>query len=492
VSQPDAVVVGSGPNGLAGALTLARAGLRVQVFEGAAEPGGGCRTAELTLPGFAHDVCSAVHALAAASPFFLGSDLAARGVRLLTPKVAVAHPLDGGRAGAISGSVTETAARLDGDRTAYEHLMGPLVRDSDAVLSLVLAPLRSVPAKLGPAARFGIEGLLPATVLARRLRTPEARALLAGVAGHSLRPLSSPLTSAFGLTLMMLAHTTGWPVVEGGSGQLVAAMVAELTELGGSFSTGTWIERLDQLPTAQAVLLDVTPRQLLGLAGDRLPASYGRAMRRFRYGPGVCKVDWALSGPVPWQSETCREAGTVHAAGTIDEVSRSEADVSAGRHPERPFCLVVQPGVVDASRAPAGQHVLWGYCHVPAGSDVDMAGRIEAQIERFAPGFRDLILARSVKTAADMERENPSYVGGDIGAGAGTLRQTIGRPTLRWNPYRTPLHGVYLCSGSTPPGGGVHGMCGMWAARTALRDLHLPWPEVGGDADPAIGGLGPG
>ena len=268
-------------------------------------------------------------------------------------------------------------------------------------------------------------------------------------------------------------------------------MVAELTELGGSISAGTWIERLDQLPRAQAVLLDVTPRQLLGLAGDRLPASYGRAMRRFRYGPGVCKVDWALSGPVPWQSEACREAGTVHAAGTIDEVSRSEADVSTGRHPERPFCLVVQPGVVDASRAPAGQHVLWGYCHVPAGSDVDMAGRIEAQIERFAPGFRDLILARSVKTAADMERENPSYVGGDIGAGAGTLRQTIGRPTLRWNPYRTPLHGVYLCSGSTPPGGGVHGMCGMWAARTALRDLHLPGPAVGGDPDPARGGLGP-
>jgi phytoene dehydrogenase-like protein len=474
VSQPDAVVVGAGPNGLAGALTLARAGLRVQVFEGAAEPGGGCRTAELTLPGFAHDVCSTVHALAAASPFFVGSDLAARGVRLLAPKVAVAHPLDGGRAGAISGSVAETAGRLGADRAAYEHLMGPLVRDSDAVLSLVLGPLRSVPAKFAPAARFGVEGLLPATVLARRLHTPEARALLAGVAGHSLRPLSSPLTSAFGLTLMMLAHTTGWPVVEGGSGQLVAAMIAELAELGGSISTGTWIERLDQLPAAQAVLLDVTPRQLLRLAGGRLPAGYGRAMRRFRYGPGVCKVDWALSDPVPWQSEACREAGTVHAGGTIEEISRSEAEVSAGRHPDQPFCLVVQPGVVDASRAPGGKQTLWGYCHVPAGSDVSMADRIEAQIERFAPGFRDVILARSVKTAADMERDNPGYVGGDIGAGAATLRQTFCRPALRWNPYRTPLPGVYLCSGSTPPGGGVHGMCGWWAARTALRDLRLP------------------
>jgi len=473
VSQPDAVVVGSGPNGLAGALTLARAGLRVQVFEGAEEPGGGCRTAELTLPGFVHDVCSAVHPLAVASPFFLGCDLAGRGVRLLTPKVAVAHPLDGGRAGAISGTVAETAGRLGADRAAYERLMGPLVRDSEAVLSLALAPLRSVPDKLMPAARFGSAGLLPATVLARRLHTPEARALLAGVAGHSLRPLSRPLTSAFGLTLMVLAHTTGWPVVEGGSGQLVAAMTAELTELGGSITSGTWIERLDQLPVAQAVLLDVTPRQLLGLAGDRLPASYGRAMRRYQYGPGVCKVDWALDGPVPWKSEACREAGTVHAGGTIEEVSRSEADVNAGRHPDRPFCLVAQPSVVDASRAPAGMQTLWGYCHVPAGSDVDMADRIEAQIERFAPGFRDLILARSVKTATDMERYDPGYVGGDIGAGAGTLRQTIGRPTLRWNPYRTPLDGVYLCSGATPPGGGVHGMCGMWAARTALRDLHL-------------------
>ncbi len=477
MSGLDAVVVGSGPNGLAGALALARAGLRVQVVEGTPEPGGGCRTAALTLPGFAHDVCSAVHPLAAASPFFLGSDLAGRGVRLLAPKVAVAHPLDGGRAGAISGSVAETAGRLGADRAEYQRLMEPLVRDSDAVLSLVLAPLRSVPHKLIPAARFGTEGLLPATVLARRLRTPEARALLAGVAGHSLRPLSSPLTSAFGLTLMVLAHTTGWPVIEGGSGRLIAAMTAELTELGGSVTTGTWIERLDQLPPAKTVLLDVTPRQLLALAGDRLPAGYRRAMQRFRYGPGVCKVDWALDGPVPWQSEACREAGTVHVGGTIEEVSRSEADVNAGRHPEQPFCLVAQPGVVDASRAPAGKQTLWGYCHVPPGSDVNMADRIEAQIERFAPGFRDLILARSVRTAADMERYNPGYVGGDIAAGAGTLRQTFGRPTLRWNPYRTPLAGVYLCSASTPPGGGVHGMCGMWAARTALADLRAHTTE---------------
>lgn len=475
MGEPDAVVLGSGPNGLAAALTMARAGLRVQVVEGAGEPGGGCRTAELTLPGFAHDVCAAVHPLAAASPFFRSVGLAARGIRLLTPRIAVAHPLDGGRVGAISGSVAQTAGRLGADAGAYRRLMEPLVRDSEAVLNLVLAPLRSRPAELLPATRFGVEGLLPARLLAARLRTPEGRALLAGLAGHSMRPLSAPLTAAFGLTLMLLGHTTGWPVVEGGSGQLVAAMAAELAELGGSITTGRWIERLDELPPARTALLDVTPRQLLGLAGDRLPAGYRRAMRRFRYGPGVCKVDWALDGPVPWTSETCREAGTVHVGGTVAEVSRSEADVNAGRHPDRPFCIVAQPGVVDARRAPAGRQTLWGYCHVPAGSRIDMADRIEGQIERFAPGFRDRILARAVRTASDLERYNPGYVGGDITAGAATLRQVIGRPALRWNEYRTPLPGVYLCSASTPPGGGVHGMSGLWAARAALRDLHVDY-----------------
>ena len=468
---PDAVVVGAGPNGLAAALTLARAGLAVDVFEGARTPGGGCRTENLTLPGFRHDICSAVHPLAAASPFFLGTDLAARGVRLLTPKVAFAHPLDGGRAAAVSGSVDETAGGLGADAGAYRRLMGPLVRDSGAIVPAVLAPLRSVPEHAAAVSRFGLRGVLPASLLARRFETEEARALLAGLAAHSMQPLTAPLTGGFGLLLALLAHSAGWPVVEGGSAGLVAALTSELAALDGQVVTGCWIRRLADLRPARAVLLDVTPRQFLQIAGDRVPRGYRRAMQRFRYGPGVCKVDWALDGPVPWAAAACREAGTVHLGGTLAEVARSEAEVTAGRHPDHPFCLVAQAGVVDPTRAPAGKHALWAYCHVPSGSTVDMAGRIEAQIERFAPGFRDLILARAVRTAAEMEQHNPNYVGGDINSGAGTLRQTVFRPAPRWHPYRTALPGVYLCSAATPPGGGVHGMCGMGAARAALADL---------------------
>jgi phytoene dehydrogenase-like protein len=470
---PDAVVVGSGPNGLAAAVTLARAGLAVHVIEGARSPGGGCRTAELTLPGFHHDVCSAVHPLAAVSPFFRGIDLPARGVVLRTPRVAFAHPLDGGRAAVVAGSVAETAGRLGPDAGAYRRLLGPLVDSMDRTLPSILAPLRSPPRHPAALARFGLPGLLPASVLARRFRTQEARALLAGVAAHSMLPLTAPLTSAFGLLLTMTAHAVGWPVAEGGSARITGALLAELASLGGTLETGRWAGSLDCLPPARAVLLDVTPRQLSAMAGGRLRARHRRALARYRYGPGVCKVDWALSGPVPWQAAACREAGTLHLGGTLTEITRAEAEVAAGWHPERPYCLVAQPTVVDSTRAPAGHHVLWGYCHVPSGSAVDMSGRIEAQIERFAPGFRDLILARSVRTAADMERYNPNYVGGDINGGAGTLVQTFFRPTPRWNPYRTPLPGVYLCSSSTPPGGGVHGMCGDGAARTALADLGI-------------------
>jgi phytoene dehydrogenase-like protein len=469
----DAVVVGSGPNGLAAALTLARAGLSVTLVEGAGTPGGGCRTEDLTLPGFHHDVCSTVHPLAAVSPFFRSAGLESRGVRLLTPKVAFAHPLDGGQAAAVRGSVDATAQELGADAAAYRRLLGPLVRDADPILATFLAPLRTVPGHPAAAAGFALRGLPPATLLARRFETDAGRALLAGAAAHAIQPLNAPLTSGYGLLLTMIAHTAGWPVVAGGSQRLVDALVAELTLLGGQVIVGSWIRRLADLPPARTVLLDVTPRQLLELAGDRLPPAYGRAMRRFRYGSGACKVDWALAGPVPWAAPACRDTATVHLGGTFEEIARSEAAVAAGRPPDRPYCIITQPGVADPSRAPAGQQTLWGYCHVPSGSTVDMTDRIEAQIERFAPGFRDLVLARSVRTAAQQEQHNPNYVGGDINGGAGTLRQTIFRPTLRWNPYRTPLPGVYLCSSSTPPGGGVHGMCGAWAARTALADLGL-------------------
>jgi phytoene dehydrogenase-like protein len=469
----DAVVVGAGPNGLAAAVTLARAGLSVRVIEGAASPGGGCRTQELTLPGFQHDVCSAVHPLAAASPFFQRLDLAALGVTLRTPKVAFAHPLDGGRAAWLANSVEETAGALGADGQSYRRLLGPLVREAPLTLPSLLAPLRSVPGHPLAMARFGLDGILPVTAVARRFRTEEARAMLAGVAAHAMLPLTAPGTGAYGLTLMMVAHLVGWPVVEGGSAGLIDALVSDLAAHGGQVETGHWVRSLAELPPARAVLLDVTPRQLAALAGRSLPGPAGLMLARFRYGPGVCKVDWALSGPVPWQAAACREAGTVHLGGTMAEVARSEAQMVAGEHADRPYCLVAQPGVVDASRAPAGQHTLWGYCHVPSGSTVDMSDRIEAQIERFAPGFSELILARSVRTAADMERYNPNYIGGDINSGAATLWQTLFRPAPRWNPYRTPLPGVYLCSASTPPGGGVHGMCGDGAARTVLADLGL-------------------
>jgi phytoene dehydrogenase-like protein len=418
-------------------------------------------------------VCAAVHPLAATSPFFATIDLRTHGVELLYPKVAFAHPLGGDRAAALRSSVSETADGLGLDAKRYRRLMEPLVRDADVITKQVLAPLRSLPANPLAMARYGLPGLLPMTTLAGRFETEQAKGLFAGAAAHSMRPLTAPLTGGFGLLFALLGHRVGWPVPRGGSDAITAALVAELDALGGEVKTGCEIRDLGDLPKARATLLDVSPRQLLDLAGDRLPAGYARSLRRFRYNPGVSKVDWAIAGPVPWLAPACRKTVTVHVGGTLAEVARSEAEVIAGRHPERPFCLVVQPGVVDDSRAPADQQTLYAYCHVPAGSTINVADRIEAQIERFAPGFRDLILARSVLTAADMERYNPNYVGGDINGGASTLRQTLFRPAVRWNGYRTGVRGLYLCSASTPPGGGVHGLCGFWAARTVLADLDI-------------------
>jgi phytoene dehydrogenase-like protein len=471
MDRPDAAVVGAGPNGLAAALTLARAGLSVRVVEAASTPGGGCRTEELTLPGYRHDVCSAVHPLALGSPFFQSVDLAGAGVRLLQPRVAFAHPLDGGRAGAAYPDLDATATGLGGDRAAYQRLVGPLARTAEDIVPYVLSPMRSLPRHPLALARFGLVGLASARALSRRFETPTARGLLAGVSAHAMLPLDVRPTGAFGMLLTLLAHAVGWPLVEGGSAGLTRALVTELEALGGEVVTDHPVRSLHEFAGVRCVLLDVTPRQFLRIAGERLPHGYRSALRRFRYGPGVCKVDWALSGPVPWAAAECRAAGTVHVGGSFEEVAESEADVAAGRHPNRPFVLVVQPAVVDPTRAPTGGHTLWAYCHVPAGSAVDMSDLIEAQIERFAPGFRDLILAKVTRTAREVEHHNPNYVGGDINGGAAILRQTVFRPVARWNPYRTPIDGVYLCSSSTPPGGGVHGMCGYHAARSALRTV---------------------
>jgi phytoene dehydrogenase-like protein len=469
--EADAIVVGSGPNGLAAAVTLAAAGLRVQVIEGAESPGGGCRTEELTLPGFRHDVCSAAHPLALASPFFRRFDPAARGVRFAHPEVVYAHPLDGGRAAVVTRSVPDTAARLGGDAAAYRKLMQPLAAGGNAVADAVLSSMRRPPRYSAALAGYARLGLRSAATVAARFRTDEARALFAGVAAHAMLPLTASPTAGVGLLLGSLAHTVGWPVVEGGSARLTDAMVEAIADAGGRVQTGHWVRSLAELPPAPATLLDVSPRAFLSLAGGRLPARYRDALARFRYGAGICKVDFALSGPVPWRNEAARLAGTLHLGGGFEEIAAGEAAVARGEHPRSPYVLVVQAGVADPARAPRGQHALWAYCHVPAGSTVDMTAQIEAQIERFAPGFTDLVLARHTRTAAQEEALNPNYVGGDIACGAQTVRQVLARPAARWNPYRTPLRGVYLCSSATPPGPAVHGRCGELAALTALRDV---------------------
>jgi len=467
----DAVIVGSGPNGLAAGVTLAAAGLRVHVIEGAATPGGGCRTEELTLAGFRHDVCSAAHPLALASPFFQRFGLAARGVRFAHPEVVLAHPLDGGRAAVVARSVTDTAARLGGDAAAYRRLMRPLADGGGALAEAILSSMRRPPRPSAALAAYGRNGLRSAAAVARRFATEEARGLFAGVAAHAMLPLDASPTAGVGLLLTSLAHTVGWPVVEGGSARLAEAMIEAIVTAGGQVETGNWVRSLADLPNAPATLLDVSPRSFVALAGGALPARYRDALARFRYGAGICKADFALSGPVPWRNEATRRAGTVHLGGGFEEIAAAEAAVARGEHPDSPYVLVVQAGVADPTRAPRGRHTLWTYCHVPAGSAVDMTARIEAQIERFAPGFRDLVLARRTRTAAEEEAQNPNYVGGDIACGMQTVRQVLARPAARWNPYRTPLRGVYLCSSATPPGPGVHGRCGELAALTALRDV---------------------
>ena len=468
----DAVVVGSGPNGLAAALALARAGLSVEILEAASTPGGGCRTEELTLPGFSHDVCSTIQSMVGLSPFFREFSDVTRAVTMRAPEVALAHPLDSGGAAFVSTSLEETAQSLGDDGAAYRRLMRPLVDDAPRLASTVLSPLRTPPANPLTMAHFARNGLPSARHLAKRFSTPEARSLVAGVCAHSMLPLGAPLTAAFGIFLAVTAQVGGWPVIEGGSGELVRVFVDALKKEGVEIRLDHPVRSMGDVPSARATVFDTSVPGLLAIAGDRLSSRYQSSVARFTPGPGVFKVDWALSGPVPWRASVARRAGTVHVGGTFEEVAASEDDVARGRHSESPYCLVVQASVADPTRAPLGQHTLWAYCHVPNGSSVDMTERIERQIERFAPGFRDLVLAKVSTSTAEGERHNANYLGGDISGGAGTLRQTIFRPALRWNEYRTGTTGLYLCSASTPPGGGVHGMCGWGAARAVLSDLH--------------------
>jgi phytoene dehydrogenase-like protein len=467
----EAVVIGSGPNGLAAAIALAQAGVSVLVIEAESEIGGGTRSAELTLPGFLHDVCSAVHPMGILSPFLRTLPLDRHGLVWLRPRASVAHPLEDGPAVMLYRSIERTGQGLGPDARAWQRLVGPFLADPHGLLADAMAPLR-IPAHPVQFARFGLRAAFSANRLARLcFRGARARALLAGCAAHSLLPLTQPLTAALGVLFAFTAHVEDWPVAQGGSRAIPRALASYLRSLGGRIETGRRVERLDELPPARAVLFDTSPEQLARIAGDALPAGYRRRLGRYRYGPGVFKLDWALDGPIPWRDPACREASTVHVGGTLEEVCASERDMYRGRHSERPFLILCQQSEVDPSRAPAGRHTGYAYCHVPHGSTVDMREAIERQVERFAPGFRDRILARHAMGPADFERYNPNYRGGAITGGVADVFQLFNRPVTRLDPYATPNPRLFICSAATPPGGGVHGQCGWWAARSALRRL---------------------
>ena len=467
----DVSVVGAGPNGLAAAVIMARAGLSVQVFETETTVGGGSRSKELIEPGYLHDICSAVHPMALASPFFRGFGLAER-VDLVVPEISYAQPLDGGRAALAYKDLDRTVQELGRDGAAYRRLMEPLVQRSEAVTELLMGSLLNIPRDPAALIRFGLAALDQGTPLwNRRFKEDAAPALLSGVAAHPVGRLPSLPSAGAGLMLSTLAHSVGWPIPVGGSQAIADAMAEDLRAHGGTVVTGHRVASLDEVADSRAVILDVSPSVLLELGGDRLPARYARALERFRYGNAACKVDFILSGPVPWAHPDLARTATAHLGGTRPELAAAEADVAAGRHPRRPYVLVSQPSGFDPTRAPEGAHVLWSYCHVPAGSTVDMTEAVTAQIERFAPGFRDVVVGSSVTTAADLERYNANYVGGDFGGGAVTLAQMAVRPVLSPAPWRTALPGVYLSSASTPPGPGVHGMGGLHAAELALKDI---------------------
>jgi phytoene dehydrogenase-like protein len=468
----DAVVIGSGPNGLAAAIAMAREGASVLVLEGAAEIGGGTRTAELTLPGFHHDVCSACHPMGILSPFFRSLPLEQHGLRWVKPPVSVAHPLDDQPAVLLRRPLSDTARGLGVDGPAYERLLAPFLVDPHGFLADILGPAR-IPRHPLRLLRFAVQALRSAGGLARgRFRGERARALFAGCAAHASLPLDRLTTAAFGLVFCLTGHIEEWPVAEGGSAALARALAGVLASFGGRIETGRRVRSLADVPPSRVLLFDTSPAQLASVAEAVLPAGYVRRLRRFRYGPGVFKIDWALDGPIPWNDPAVLQASTVHLGGTLDEVAAAEAGVWRGEHPERPFVLLCQQSLFDRSRAPEGKHTGYAYCHVPAGSTTDRTDAIERQVERFAPAFRQRILARHVMTTADFERYNPSFVGGAITGGVADLGQLFTRPVARWNPYTTPNPRIFLCSSSTPPGGGVHGMCGSFAARAALRACH--------------------
>lgn len=469
-TEYDAVVVGSGPNGLAAAITMQQQGLSVLLLEGKDEVGGGMRSKELTLPGFVHDVCSAVHPMASLSPFFKTLPLKDFGLELIQPGFAAAHPLDDGTAGLLLESIQQTADGLGTDKDAYLRFLKPVVDNLPRMLPDLMSPF-PMPRYPVPMAGFGLKALPPATWNVKRFETKQARGLWAGMAAHGIQPLDNAITSAIGLMLMAAAHVSGWPIPKGGSQSIADALSSYFLSLGGEIETGFLVKSLNQLPSAKAILFDVTPRQLVSIAGEKLSSSYISKLDKYRYGMGSFKVDWALDEPAPFTNPDVRQAGTVHLGNTFEEIAHSEKITSQGRQSEKPFVLFAQPSSFDITRAPKGKHTAWAYCHVPNGSTQDMTAAIENQVERFAPGFRDRIIGRHTMNSMEMEAYNPNYIGGDINGGIQDIWQHFARPVLSASPYRTSAKGIYICSSSTPPGGGVHGMCGYQAALRAIKDL---------------------
>ncbi|HEX8410016.1 MAG TPA: NAD(P)/FAD-dependent oxidoreductase [Thermoanaerobaculia bacterium] len=467
----DAVIVGSGPNGLAAAITLAQKGKSVLVLEAKETIGGGARTEQVTLPGFHHDICSAIHPMSVVSPFIRALPLAEHGLEWAWSPAAIAHPQDDGTAATLELSVDATASRLGEDERAYRKLMKPFAEHAGKVFDDILRPIAALPLPRHPfmLARFGLLGLQSAMQLAKRFKTKHARALLGGSAAHSFIPLEKTGSASFGLALILAGHATGWPAAKGGSVAIIGAMASYLKSLGGEIRTNQFVRSLRDVPESRTVLFDVSPRQLADIAGDELPAAYVKKLRRYRFGPGVFKVDWALDGPIPWKADECARSATVHVGGTLEEIAAHEHSVFYGKMTEKPFVLCAQQSMFDATRAPEGKHTGWAYCHVPHGSDADVTELIVRQIERFAPGFRDRILATRTINATQYEAHNPNMIGGDIAGGANTMTQFLTRPFPKLDPYATPNPRLFLCSSSTPPGGGVHGMCGYGAAQSALR-----------------------